>query len=474
MRTRTEKDSLGKKEVPEDAYYGIQSLRARENFQITDLNIHPRLVKSLALVKKAAAISNREVGLLNQEKAGAIIQAAEEVAAGELKDQFIVDAVQGGAGTSINMNMNEVLANRAIEILGEQKGDYRIVHPNNHVNMGQSTNDVIPTSIRITAINMLQEVVEKVDELRKALEAKGEEFDDVIKMGRTQLQDAVPIRMGQEFAAYARAVLRDKERLEETIDDLKIINLGATAVGTGLNADQDYVENVTQILSEVTDLNLSQAEDLIDATQNVDALVGLSSALKTCASNLSKIASDLRLMSSGPRTGLNEIDLPAVQPGSSIMPGKVNPVIPEVINQISYHIMGNDNTITKAAEAGQLELNVMQPVLMYNLFQSMEMLRNGIDTFVNNCIVDIKVNRDRCKALVDQSVSIITAINPHVGYEKAAYIAKKALNENKSVQEIILDEGILSEEELNKILDPYEMTEPGIAGRELLDYQNQD
>ena len=472
MQTRTEKDSIGKKEVPEQAYYGIQSLRAQENFQITDLNIHPRLVKSLALVKKAAAVSNREVGLLSIDKAEAIIQAAEEVAAGELKDQFIVDAVQGGEGTSINMNMNEVLANRALEILGEDKGNYGIVHPNNHVNMGQSTNDVIPTAIRITAIFMLEEVVEKIEELKSALEDRAEEFDDVIKLGRTQLQDAVPIRLGQEFSAYARVVSRDKGRLQDTIEDLKVINLGATAVGTGLNADQDYVENVTEILNELTGLNMYQADDLVDATQNVDVLVGVSSALKTCVSNLSKIASDLRLMSSGPRTGLNEINLPPVQPGSSIMPGKVNPVIPEVINQISYHIMGNDTTITKAAEAGQLELNVMQPVIMYNLFQSIEMLRNGIDTFVNNCIVGIEANRERCKYLVDKSVGIITAINPHVGYEKAAYIAKKALDEDKSVRDIILNEGILNSEELNKILDPYEMTEPGIAGRELLDYQD--
>ncbi len=470
MQTRIEEDSLGKKEVPEQAYYGIQSLRAKENFQITDLNIHPRLVKSLALVKKAAAISNRDIGLLNEEKAEAIIQAAEEVADGKLKDQFIVDAVQGGAGTSINMNMNEVLANRALEILGNNKGDYRTVHPNNHVNMGQSTNDVIPTAIRITAIYMLEEVIDKIEELRSALAEKGEEFDDVIKMGRTQLQDAVPIRLGQEFAAYARVVARDKSRLKDVIEDLNIINLGATALGTGLNADQDYVENITEILNELTGLDMSQSEDLVDATQNVDAIVEVSSALKTCVSNLSKIASDLRLMSSGPRTGLNEINLPAVQPGSSIMPGKVNPVIPEVINQISYHIMGCDSTITKAAEAGQLELNVMQPVMMYNLFQSIEMLRNGIDTFVHNCVQGIEVNRERCKKMVDQSVGIITAINPHVGYEKAAYIAKKALNQDKSVRDIILDEGILTSEELDKILDPYEMTEPGIAGKELLDY----
>ncbi len=471
METRIEEDSIGRREVPREAYYGIQSLRASENFQITDLNIHPRLVSSLAQVKKAAAESNREIGLLNVEKADAIVQACEEVKKGSLHDQFIVDAVQGGAGTSINMNMNEVLANRALEILGEEKGSYQVIHPNNHVNMGQSTNDVIPTAIRITTYNMLGEVKKQIERLISALEDKAEEFDDVIKMGRTQLQDAIPIRLGQEFQAYASVIKRDRIRFEKTGDDLKTVNLGATAVGTGLNADQEYVAMVTEVLSRLTGIDLEQADDLVDATQNVDALVEVSSVLKTCAANLSKIANDLRIMSSGPRTGINEIDLPAVQPGSSIMPGKVNPVIPEVINQISYHIMGCDATITKAAEAGQLELNVMQPVIMYNLFQGIEMMRNGIDTFIDNCIVEIEANKERCRSLVDGSVGIITAINPHVGYETAAYVAKKALSEDKSVREIIIEEGILSEKELDEILDPYEMTEPGIAGRDLLDYQ---
>ncbi len=469
MKLREEKDSIGKKQVPASAYYGIQSQRAAENFKITNLEIHPRLVKSLALVKKAAAISNCNIGLLVEKKAEAIVQACDEVAGGSLLDQFIVDAVQGGAGTSINMNMNEVLANRAIEILGGTKGDYHLVHPNNHVNMSQSTNDVLPTAIRIATIRMLQEVITEVGRLVEALEKKSQEFDDVIKMGRTQLQDAVPVRLGQEFSAYATAVNRDRERLVGTIADLKIINLGATAIGTGLNADLEYVNSVTDVLTEITGLNLQQADDMIDATQNVDALVGVSSALKTAAVNLSKIASDLRLMSSGPRAGLNEIDLPAVQPGSSIMPGKVNPVIPEVVNQVAYQVLGNDQVISMAAEAGQLELNVMQPVLVYNLFQSIEMMQNALTTFIDNCVVDISANRERCREMLERSVGIITAINPHVGYETAARVVKKALAEDRSVKEIILAEGILSEEELDKILNPYEMTEPGIAGKELLD-----
>ncbi len=469
MKTREEADSIGKKMVPVTAYYGIQSLRAAENFKITNLKIHPRLVKALALVKKAAAISNRDIGLLVDRKARAIIQACDEVAGGSLQDQFIVDAVQGGAGTSINMNMNEVLANRAIEILGGTKGDYQLVHPNNHVNMSQSTNDVLPTAIRIATIRMLEEVVIEVGRLEEALREKSREFDDVIKMGRTQLQDAVPIRLGQEFSAYASAVSRDRNRIAASIEDLEVINLGATAVGTGLNADLEYVNSVTEILKEITGLNLRQSENMIDATQNVDALVGVSSVLKTAAVNLSKIASDLRLMSSGPRAGLNEIDLPAVQPGSSIMPGKVNPVIPEVVNQVAYQIIGNDQVISMAAEAGQLELNVMQPVLVYNLFQSIEMLENALETFIDNCIVGIKANRKRCRELVERSVGIITAINPHVGYETASRIVKRALEEERSVKDIILEEGILSAEELEKILNPYEMTEPGIAGKDLLD-----
>jgi len=474
MLMREEQDSIGSKKVPKDAYYGIQSARAAENFKITDLKVHPELIKNLAIVKKAAAEVNKKVGVLNERIASSIIQAADEVINGSLKDQFIIDAVQGGAGTSINMNINEVLANRAIEIMGGKKGDYSVVHPNNHVNMGQSTNDVVPTAVRMAVINLLREALSELGKFEKALLEKSKEFDDVIKMGRTQLQDAVPIRLGQEFKAYANAVKRDIRRITETIDDLRVVNLGATAVGTGLNADLSYVRNVTSQLNKISGLDLKQAEDLIDATQNVDALVEVSSAMKTCAVNLSKISNDLRLLSSGPRTGFNEINLPAVQPGSSIMPGKVNPVIPEVVNQISFQIIGNDTTITMAAEAGQLELNVMAPILIFNLIQSIEMLKNGVKTFTEKCIKGITANRERCKSLVDSSVGIITAINPHVGYETAARIAKEALSTEKSVKDIILEQGILSEEELEEILNPFEMTEPGIAGKNLLNCEESE
>lgn len=470
MLMRKERDSIGEKDVPKDAYYGIQALRASENFKITNIRVHNELIKALAIVKKAAASVNMDVGVLNNKIGKAIIQSADEVINGSLQDQFIVDAIQGGAGTSINMNMNEVLANRAIEILGGEKGDYSVIHPNNHVNMGQSTNDVIPTAIRIAVIKLLKGTLIELKDLYKVLREKGRKFDHILKMGRTQLQDAVPIRLGQEFNAYASAIKRDIRRINETIDDLRVVNLGATAVGTGLNADLNYVRNVTNRLNEFVNLNLTQAEDLIDATQNVDALVEVSSALKTCAVSLSKIASDLRLLSSGPRAGFNEINLPAVQPGSSIMPGKVNPVIPEVVNQIAFQIIGNDTTITLAAEAGQLELNVMQPVLVFNLFQSIEILKNGIKTFRERAIKGITANEGHCLELVNNSVGVITAINPHVGYEVAARIAKKALEENKSVREVILEEGVLTEEELDKILNAYEMTEPGIAGKELFNY----
>ncbi len=472
MLWRKEEDSLGKRDVPRDAYYGIQSMRAAENFKITNLKVHPELIKSLALVKKATANVNLKVEILNKKIARAIIQAADEVINGAMADQFIVDAIQGGAGTSINMNMNEVLANRAIEILGGDKGDYMLVHPNNHVNMGQSTNDVVPTAIRIALIKLLKGVLNELDNLYNELLRKGEKFNHVLKMGRTQLQDAVPIRLGQEFAAYACAIKRDIRRISETMDDLKVVNLGATAIGTGLNADLKYVENVTNVLNEISSLDLKQSENLIDATQNVDALVEVSSALKTSAVNLSKISNDLRLLSSGPRTGFNEINLPAVQPGSSIMPGKINPVIPEVINQISFQIIGNDTTITMAAEAGQLELNVMLPVLVYNLFQSIDLLKNGLKTFTSRAIKGISANEEHCFDMVENSVGIITAINPHVGYEVAGRIAKKAIKTGRKVRDIILEEGVLAEEELDKILNPYEMTEPGIAGKELFDLED--
>lgn len=466
---RIERDLLGEKQVPVDAYYGIQTMRARENFPITGYPPHPELIRAFGYVKKAAAMANRDVGVLNKRLADAIILAAEDVIEGKLNDQFIVDSIQGGAGTSFNMNANEVIANRAIEILGGKKGDYLMVSPNTHVNMAQSTNDAFPTAIHIAALNLAKGLTKVLEALIQSLADKEKEFDNIIKMGRTHLQDAVPIRLGQEFGAYRRVISRDLKRIKASLNHLLDINMGATAVGTGLNAKPEYIEKVVQYLADITGFPFRSAEDLVDATQNTDAYTELSSALKILAINLSKIANDLRLMSSGPRTGLNEINLPPRQPGSSIMPGKVNPVMAEVINQIAFQVIGNDHTISLASEAGQLELNVMEPVLVFNLLQSLSILQNGIEVFRKYLIEGITANVERCKELVERSVGVITAINPHVGYEVASRIAKEAISTGRSVREICIERGILSEEELNVILDPKEMTKPGIAGAKFLD-----
>lgn len=461
---RIERDLLGEKEVPKDAYYGIQTMRARENFPITGYPPHEELIKAFGYVKKAAAMANRDVGVLQKKIAGAIIEAADEVIEGKLSDHFIVDSIQGGAGTSFNMNANEVIANRAIEKLGGKKGEYVKVSPNTHVNMAQSTNDAFPTAIHISSLNLSKGLIQTLKSLIEAIKIKEVEFDEVLKMGRTHLQDAVPIRLGQEFGAYRRVLERDLKRIERSVGHLYEVNMGATAVGTGLNAKPEYIEKVALYLAEVTGYPLRTAEDLVDATQNTDAYTELSSALKIMAINLSKIANDLRLMSSGPRTGLNEINLPPRQPGSSIMPGKVNPVMCEVINQISFQVIGNDHTISLASEAGQLELNVMEPVLVFNLLQSFSILQNGMDVFRKYAIEGITANIEHCREMVEHSVGIITAINPHVGYEVATRVAKEAIQTGRSVREICLERGILSEEELNEILDPKEMTNPGIAG----------
>ncbi|AZV55424.1 aspartate ammonia-lyase [Clostridium sp. AWRP] len=460
MDFRIESDSIGSKEVPAEAYYGVQTLRASENFHITGYKLNTELVKSLVQIKKAAAIANYKAGLLNENIEKAIIEASDKILGGNLQDQFILDPIQGGAGTSANMNANEVIANEAIEILGGRKGDYSIVHPNDHVNMGQSTNDVFPTAGKITALKLLLKAIEKLKKLDMTLEIKAKEFNNIIKMGRTQLQDAVPIRLGQEFKAYSSVIKRDISRLEAAKKELEVLNLGGTAIGTGINADNRYMNTVVPILSDIIGVQLEQADDLIDATQNLDGFVSVSGAIKTCAVNLSKMANDLRLMSSGPRTGLEEINLPPKQNGSSIMPGKVNPVIPEVMTQVAFNIIGNDVTITMAAEAGQLELNAFEPVIFFNLFESIETLTNAVKTFTENCISGITANTNRCKKLVDNSVGIVTAITPYVGYEKAASIAKNAIKTGKSVKEIILQNGILKKSELDRILDPISMTEP--------------
>lgn len=465
---RSEKDLLGTKEVPKDAYYGIQTLRAVENFPITGYPPHKELIRAFGYVKKAAAIANKEVGVLNPRISDAIVMAAEEVIDGKLHDQFIVDSIQGGAGTSFNMNANEVIANRAIELLGGEKGQYSIVSPNTHVNMAQSTNDAFPTAIHIAVFNLSMGLIVVLEELKESLRRKESEFDGIIKMGRTHLQDAVPIRLGQEFGAYARVIGRDITRIKQSVQHLGEVNMGATAVGTGLNAKPEYIKRVVEILNEITGLPLVNADNLVDATQNTDSYTEVSSSLKILAINLSKIANDLRLMASGPKTGINEINLPARQPGSSIMPGKVNPVMAEVINQISFQVIGNDHTISLASEAGQLELNVMEPVLVFNLLQSLSILQNGVRVFTKYLIDGITANTEHCKQLVEGSIGIVTAINPHVGYEVATQVAKEALETGKSVREICLENGLLTEEELDIILDTIEMTEPGISGERLL------
>ena len=462
---RIETDSIGSREVPAQAYYGVQSVRAAENFRITGLHIHPEMIRSMAQVKEAAALTNYEEGLLDEEREKAILTACHEMEEGRFDGEIIVDPIQGGAGTSLNMNVNEVLANRAIELLGGTKGDYSLVHPNDHVNKSQSTNDAFPTAGKITAYRLLRRAEKELRRLKRGLDKKAKEFYPVIKMGRTQLQDAVPVRLGQEFSAYAAAVGRDIRRMEAAAKEMRLVNMGGTAIGTGINAAPGYVRRVVQRLGEVTGLDLKQNENLLDGTSNLDPFVAVSGVVKACAVTLSKIASDLRLLSSGPRAGLGEIELPGKQNGSSIMPGKVNPVIPEVVNQVAFHIIGNDATVTAAAEAGQLELNAFEPVLFYNLFQAIDMLGYAAATFTDNCISGIRADAARCREMVEASVGTVTALCPYVGYAKAAEIAKRAVKEKRSVRALILEEGLMSEEELQRILDPYAMTEPGIPGR---------
>ena len=417
MLSRMEHDSIGALNVPAEAYYGVQSMRAATNFQITHRPLHPVLIDSIVMVKKAAAITNEKSGKLDQQIVQAIIQACDEILDGNLRDQFIVDAIQGGAGTSANMNANEVIANRAIEILGGTKGDYSVVHPNDHVNMSQSTNDVIPTAGKITVLKLLPQTIKELEKLEKAMEEKEAEFDDILKMGRTQLQDAVPMRLGQSFGAFAHVLKKDIKRLKNVMDEMKVLNIGATANGTAINVAPYYLANISYELSKVAGISLKQADDLIDATQNLDGFVSVSGVLKTCAVDISKISNDLRLMSFGPRTGLSEINLPARQNGSSIMPGKINPVIPEVVSQVVYLIIGHDYTITMAAEAGQ------------------------------------------CEKYIEKSVGISTALCPYIGYAKSAEIAKKSLKTGISVKELVLEEGLLNEEELKEILKPEKMTQ---------------
>ena len=455
--TRRESDSVGSLDIPKDAYYGVQSLRGHQNFQISGVKTHPLFIKNITLIKKAAALTNGACGEIEPDVMRAIIGACDEILAGAFAEDFITDAIQGGAGTSANMNVNEVIANRATELLGGKKGKY-LCHPNDHVNKAQSTNDVIPTAGKLTVLDLSKRLLDSLENLIAALMDKAQAFDGVIKMGRTQLQDAVPIRLGQEFHAYASALKRDYKRIQNALQEMQVVNLGGTAIGTCINATKEYVQEIVPTLSLVTGYDLQQAEDLIDGTQNVDGFVAVSGALKACAVNLSKMSNDLRLMSSGPKAGLGEIVLPAKQNGSSIMPGKINPVIPEVVSQVAFAVIGNDMTITMAAEAGQLELNAFEPIIFYKLFESFTCLTNAMNTLVENCIVGITANKKHDEEEVYRSVGMVTALCPYIGYKKAAAIAKEALASNKSVQDLVLRDGLMEKALLKKVLDPYSMT----------------
>jgi aspartate ammonia-lyase len=469
-KQRIEHDLLGDRAVPADAYYGVHTLRAVENFPITGnpISIYPDLIRALACIKQAAALANRELGLLGDAKAAVIVKACEEIRAGKLHEQFVVDVIQGGAGTSTNMNANEVIANRALELLGHGKGEHKHLHPNEDVNMSQSTNDVYPTSLKVAGYFGIFGLVDAMAVLRRAFEGKAEEFRDVLKMGRTQLQDAVPMTLGQEFSTYAVMLGEDEERLKEAALLIREINLGATAIGTGINAHPEYAGLVCKRLAEITGIPLVTAPNLVEATQDCGAFVQLSGVLKRVAVKLSKTCNDLRLLSSGPRAGLGEINLPAMQAGSSIMPGKVNPVIPEVVNQIAFEVIGNDVTVSFAAEAGQLQLNAFEPVIAHSLFKSITHLRNGCLTLAERCVKGITANRERLRASVEQSIGVVTALNPYIGYANATEVAQEALATGKSVYDLVLEKKLLSKERLDEILQPEVLTRPRplLAARE--------
>ncbi|KAB2885207.1 MAG: aspartate ammonia-lyase [Albidovulum sp.] len=460
--TRTEHDLIGDREVPASACWGIHTLRAIENFPITGQRIGdtPDLIVALACIKQAAAEANAELGLLDVRRRDAIVAACREIRAGALHDQFVVDLIQGGAGTSTNMNANEVIANRALELMGHARGEYQHLHPNEHVNASQSTNDVYPTALKLAARAGVERLVASMAVLRQGFAAKSAEFADVLKMGRTQLQDAVPMTLGQEFGTYARMLAEDEARLAEAVDLIREINLGATAIGTGINAHPRYAELVRAKLSEITGIELITAPDLVEATQDCGAFVQLSGVLKRVAVKLSKTCNDLRLLSSGPRAGLNEINLPARQAGSSIMPGKVNPVIPEVVNQIAFEVIGNDMTITMAAEAGQLQLNAFEPVIFYSLHRSLAHLAAGCLTLEANCVRGITANRDLLRRTVENSIGIVTALNPHIGYRNATEVAMEAHRSGRGVYEIVLERGLMAKDRLDAVLRPEALTVP--------------
>ncbi len=463
-QTRIERDPLGELPVPADALWGVQTERARNNFPISNLRPLPAFVDACIWIKKAAALTHRETGRLDKKLADAIVRAADEVLAGRHREHFVVDPYQAGAGTSHNMNCNEVLANRANELLGGKRGEYKPVHPNDDVNMAQSTNDVIPTAIRLAALAQLSPLVAALDRLSGALLAKGEEFDSIVKSGRTHLQDATPVRLGQEFTAYGHTVERNRDRLTRMADDLRDLGIGGTAVGTGLNAEPEYPPRMVVHLQAMTNLELREGSDKVQLMQSMGDATAFSGALRTYAVDLGKIVSDLRLLASGPRTGIAEIMLPAVQPGSSIMPGKVNPSIPEMVNQVCYQVIGNDVTIAAAAEAGQLELNVMMPVIAHNLLFSMLILSNATQVLAERCIEGIVADAAQCAHWLERSPALVTALAPKIGYAEAAKLAKEAVAKNVTVRQLVMEKGLLKGKELEEVLDLRAMTELGVPG----------
>ncbi len=462
--TRIEHDLLGKRSVPKKALWGIHTLRALENFNITGVKLDhfPKFVESLAIIKRACATVNCNLGGLSETRRDVILRACDEIRNGLWHGHFVVDMIQGGAGTSTNMNANEVIANRALELLNRPRGDYEALHPNNHVNMSQSTNDVYPSAIKISLLLMIRDFMTEADLLADAFEDKAIEFQHVIKMGRTQLQDAVPMTMGQEFRTWSRTIRNSKERISRALDCLRELNMGGTAIGTGINTDSRYSPEVIDELNALTDLDLKLSYDLVEATQDTSSFVELSGMFKMFAVRLSKICNDLRLLSSGPCCGFNEINLPAAQAGSSIMPGKINPVIPEVVNQVAFQVIGLDNTVATASESGQLQLNVFEPVIAYNLFSSITMMLNSIVTLRTRCIENITANEDVCREMVKNSVGIVTALNPYLGYEKSSFIAKEALRTNQSVYELVLENNFMDKEQLDLLLTPEAMIAPSL------------
>ena len=461
-KTRTECDLLGCVEVPENVLYGVQTMRGLENFPISKFRLceYPLFIRGLAIVKLGAAVANHDMGLLSDELFNAISQACREIMEGKFHEFFPVDMIQGGAGTTTNMNANEVIANRALELLGHEKGEYQFCHPNNHVNLSQSTNDAYPTAVRIALVRSIEKLVASLRELIAAFHAKGEEFSGIIKMGRTQLQDAVPMTLGQTFHGFASVLQGEVENLDHAASEFLSINMGATAIGTGICAEPGYAERCTAAIREITGWDVKQAEDLVGATSDTVCMVGYSSAMKRIASKMNKICNDLRLLSSGPRCGLGEFNLPARQPGSSIMPGKVNPVIPEVMNQIAFKVIGNELCVTMADEAAQMELNAMEPEMAQCCFESAELLVNGFDTLRIRCVEGITANEEKCLQYVHNSIGVVTALNPIIGYKNSTKIAKEALETGRGVYELVLEHGILSREELDEVLKPENMIRP--------------